>query len=52
MSFTKLFSEARTKTEKIVNFLAMLELIKQREVIAEQGSLFSEISLNKYKEIN
>lgn len=52
MSFSKILTEAKTKTEKIVNFLAMLELIKQREITAEQGSLFSEISLNKYKEIN
>ncbi|MDA3839807.1 MAG: segregation/condensation protein A [Patescibacteria group bacterium] len=52
MSFSKIFSQAKTKTEKIVSFLAMLELIKQKEIVAEQGSLFSEISLNKYKEIN
>jgi len=51
MNFSKILSGAKTKTEKIVNFLAMLELIKQREITAEQGSLFSEISLNKYKEI-
>ena len=52
MSFSKIFSQAKTKTEKIVSFLAMLELIKQKEIVAEQGSLFSEISLNKYKEVN
>lgn len=52
MSFSKIFSEAKTKTEKIVSFLAMLELIKQREITAEQGSLFSEIKLGKYKNSN
>jgi len=49
-SFNILLGEAKTKTEKIVSFLAMLELIKQREIIAEQGGLFSEIRLNKYQE--
>ncbi|PLX20590.1 hypothetical protein C0584_05095 [Candidatus Parcubacteria bacterium] len=52
LSFTKLLTEAKTKTEKIVSFLAMLELIKQREIVADQNSLFSEINLNKYKEVN
>ncbi len=52
MSFSKIMREAKTKTEKIVSFLAMLELIKQKEIVAEQGSLFSEISLNKYRKNN
>ncbi len=50
MSFNNILLKAKTKTEKIVSFLAMLELIKQRELVAEQGSLFSEINLAKYKE--
>jgi len=50
MSFNNILAKAKSKTEKIVSFLAMLELIKQRELIAEQGSLFSEINLAKYKE--
>lgn len=46
-SFTRLISQAKSKTEVIVSFLAILELAKQRELIFEQAELFSEIHLSK-----
>lgn len=51
-SFTKLMEKAESKTEIIVSFLAMLELIKQRTIIVDQDDLFSEIMINKYEECN
>ena len=47
ISFNKIFAGSKSKTETIVNFLAMLELIKQRDVSADQDKLFSEIVINK-----
>jgi chromatin segregation and condensation protein Rec8/ScpA/Scc1 (kleisin family) len=38
---------AQSKTEIVVSFLAMLELIKQKEVVVEQAELFGEIEINK-----
>ncbi len=45
--FSQLFSSAATKVEVIVSFLAMLELMKQRNISAEQGELFAEIDIVK-----
>jgi chromatin segregation and condensation protein Rec8/ScpA/Scc1 (kleisin family) len=36
---------AKSRLEIVVSFLAMLELIKQRQVVAEQGELFGEITI-------
>jgi segregation and condensation protein A len=47
VNFSKLISEAKSKTEIIVNFLAVLELAKQRELFFEQSDLFSDIIINK-----
>jgi len=47
IKFKKLMELAESKTEVIVSFLAMLELIKQREVVVEQEELFGEIEINK-----
>ena len=47
LSFNKIFAGSKSKTETIVNFLAILELIKQRNISADQGELFSEIIINK-----
>lgn len=47
VSFNKIFGRSGSKTEIIVSFLAMLELIKRREVMVEQGELFGEIEINK-----
>ncbi len=48
INFSKLLLSAKTKTEIIVNFLAVLELAKQRKLIFEQEGLFSEIELLPY----
>jgi len=47
VNFSKILAKAGSKTEIIVSFLAILELIKQRDVIAEQEGLFGEITINK-----
>lgn len=46
-SFEKVLANAKNKTEIIVSFLAMLELIKQRNIMVVQDSLFGEIEINK-----
>jgi chromatin segregation and condensation protein Rec8/ScpA/Scc1 (kleisin family) len=46
-SFTKVLGSAKSKTEVIVSFLALLELSKQRVVAIEQGGLFEEIMVDK-----
>ena len=48
-SFSKLMEKAESKTEVIVSFLAMLELIKQKTIMADQSELFAEILINKYE---
>lgn len=45
LNFTELLSESRTRIEIIVTFLAVLELIKQREIVVEQVGVFGEIVL-------
>ena len=45
VSFTDLLSRNRTRVEVIVTFLAVLELIKQQELVAIQDDVFSEIVL-------
>ena len=46
LSFSRMLSEAKSKTEVVVSFLAVLELAKQKELFFEQDSLFSEIMIN------
>jgi len=46
-SFNKVLDDTTNKTEIIVSFLAMLELIKQRQIIVVQDDLFGEIEINK-----
>jgi len=45
VSFVELLSRNRTRVEVIVTFLAVLELIKQQELIAVQDGTFGEIVL-------
>jgi segregation and condensation protein A len=45
ITFQKLFKGAKTKLEVIVSFLALLELMKQRLVKADQEGLFGDISI-------
>jgi segregation and condensation protein A len=47
VSFSQLRASAKDKVEIIVSFLALLELVKQRIVSAEQSNLFEEIKISK-----
>jgi segregation and condensation protein A len=44
-TFSRMVRLAKTRLEIVVSFLAMLELIKQRQVIAQQAELFGDISI-------
>lgn len=45
MLFTELFRAARNKFEIITMFLAVLELIKMKEIIVRQSSQFADIEV-------
>ena len=45
IAFSALFEGARNKLEVITTFLALLELIRQRHVVARQGKVFGEIMI-------
>ena len=45
LKFTELFSSATTRTEVVVTFLAMLELIRLKIMVISQSAPFSEIEL-------
>lgn len=45
--FSRILKEAKDKTEVIVSFLAILELMKQKEVIVKQGAIFEDIIIEK-----
>ena len=47
MSFDNIISEAKNKTEIVVSFLAVLELMRQREIMLKQDGLFKEILIEK-----
>ncbi len=47
VSFTHLLEQATTRVEVIVTFLAVLELIKRRQIRAHQEGLFGEIVLSR-----
>lgn len=49
ISFNNLLSGAKSKTEVIVSFLAILELMRQREIVLEQEDTFGDIIINKYE---
>ncbi|MDO4531423.1 MAG: segregation/condensation protein A [Bacillota bacterium] len=49
-AFHSIFRENAGKMEKVVTFLALLELIKQKEVQITQERNFSEILIRKYRE--
>lgn len=46
---SELIQNAKNKTEIVVTFLALLELIKQRIFVAEQESLFTDVVIKKYE---
>jgi segregation and condensation protein A len=47
MSFSELLKSSKNKTEIIVTFLAVLELVKQRSVAVVQENVFDDISIQK-----
>ena len=47
---SELFSQAKNKLEIIVIFMAILELIRLKEIVAFQKELFSEIEISRNKE--
>ncbi|MCX5695630.1 MAG: segregation/condensation protein A [Candidatus Omnitrophica bacterium] len=50
VKLSELFRRAKNKMEIIVTFLAVLELIKIKEIIARQSELFQEIDIVRNKE--
>lgn len=50
VKISRLFNEAKNKLEIIVIFLAILELIRMKEIIALQKDMFEEIELSRNKE--
>lgn len=50
MSFHTFMSGARSKTEAVVSFLALLELIKQKFVRVEQTAMFHDIAVKAHPE--
>ncbi|MFH1255646.1 MAG: segregation/condensation protein A [bacterium] len=47
MSFNNILANAQDKTEIIVSFLALLELMKQKDISAVQMIMFGEIEINR-----
>lgn len=47
MPFSSLFAPERTRTEVVVAFLALLELLRLRKIEADQGSSFGEIYISE-----
>lgn len=50
LRFRALLSESRSRLEIVVTFLAVLELIKQQELVADQEEVFGEIVLRSLTE--
>jgi segregation and condensation protein A len=48
--FSRVFRKAKSKTEIVVSFLAVLELLKQRLITVEQNGLFEEIEIKTFQE--
>ena len=49
LSFSDLIKESKDRTEIVVSFLGILELVKQRQVVVKQTNMFEEIILEKYE---
>jgi segregation and condensation protein A len=47
LSFRDFLAKAESKTEVIVSFLAVLELMKQKSISVEQTELFAEIFISR-----
>ena len=50
LMFSSFFTEARSKRHLIVTFLALLEMVRLREVLLYQKKAFDEIQITKWKE--
>ncbi|NTW15036.1 MAG: segregation/condensation protein A [Candidatus Moranbacteria bacterium] len=50
--FRELIATARDRTEVIVSFLALLELVKQRFVTVDQGDIFGDIRITVSRDAN
>ncbi len=50
IKISELFGQAKHKIEVIVTFLAILELIRMKEIVARQKGLFDEIEISRNKE--
>jgi segregation and condensation protein A len=50
LMFSSFFTEARSKRHLIVTFLALLEMVRLREVMLYQKKAFDEIQITKWKE--
>lgn len=50
VKLSELFGRAKNKLEIIVTFLAVLELIKVKEIVARQSEMFQEIEIVRNKE--
>jgi len=48
ISFNEMLQDAENKTEVIVSFLAILELVKDQTVYIEQESVYGELMINKF----
>jgi chromatin segregation and condensation protein Rec8/ScpA/Scc1 (kleisin family) len=48
ISFSTFISSAANRTEAIVSFLALLELVKQRFVNVDQGDIFHDIVIRHH----
>jgi len=46
--FSKLFEKAKSKVEIIATFLAVLELMRLKEIVVRQGSSFSEVQIMRH----
>ena len=51
LSFSALFNKARSKMEIIATFLALLELIRLKEIIVKQSKTFGDIVIERNKEL-
>lgn len=49
LCFRNLLKDVKSKTEIIVSFLALLELVKQRSIHVAQDEIFKDITINKHE---
>jgi segregation and condensation protein A len=52
VSFKSIIKDAKTKTDVIVSFLALLELVKQRTIMVKQSNIFQDIEIERIENSN